>query len=92
MLQLRKGLTSNMELNDLLMLVLTCLNLILVSFVSIHSIIDGNRGKITRGKKVWLNTEVLSRTKIDEHSLPQNRVNGILPHIRSARNGEPLFK
>lgn len=56
-----------MELNDLLMLVLTCLNLVLVSFVSIHSIIDGNRGKITRGKKVWLNTEVLSRTKIDEH-------------------------
>ncbi len=25
--------------------------------------------------------EALRRTKIDEHSLPQNRVNGILPHI-----------
>ena len=56
-----------MELKDLLTIILTSINLLMVSLFSVHSIIDRNRGKITRGKKVWLNTEVISKTKIDNH-------------------------
>ena len=56
-----------MELKDLLTIVLTSINLLMVSLFSVYSIIDRNRGKITRGKKVWLNTEVISKTKIDNH-------------------------
>ena len=56
-----------MELKDLLSIILTSLNLLMVTVFSVHSIKDRNRGKIARGKKVWMNTEVISKTKIDNH-------------------------
>lgn len=66
-----------MELSDLLTIILTTVNIIMVSIFSIHSIVDSNRGKVTRSKKVWLNTEVISRTKIDTH------INNIETHLKS---------
>ncbi len=56
-----------MELKDLLTIILTSINLFMVTLFSVHSIIDRNRGKISKGKKVWLDTEVISKTKIDNH-------------------------
>ena len=56
-----------MELKDLLTIILTSINLFMVALFSVHSIKDRNREKITRGKKLWLNTEVISKTKIDNH-------------------------
>lgn len=66
-----------MELSDLLTIILTTVNIIMVSIFSIHSIMDSNRGKVTRGKKMWLNTEVISRTKIDTH------IKNIETHLKS---------
>lgn len=66
-----------MELNDIITIILTAANLGIFTFFSVQSILDKNRGKITRGKKVWLNTEVISKTKIDNH------ISSLEAHLKS---------